>query len=144
MKKILMTLIILVVVANVFAQQQGPVVPDNKLYSRFQTEDINNMLSLSPQEIEYWNWFANNGFVVKRANQSVAQKYPPLRFLDKDTKTAGEEEVAYDEASFNIMAYAFEIDIDKTNMYRIGDTGYVIGIYSSSKLVSNYNKYLGR
>ncbi len=144
MKKILMMLIIFVAAANVFAQQQAVVVPDNRLYSRFQSEDIDNMLALSPQEIEYWNWFLNNGFVVKHTTPEIAHKYPPLKFFDKDTKTAGEDEVAYDEASFNIMAYAFEIFHDKSNMYRIGDTGYVVGIYSSAKLVSNYNKFLGR
>ncbi|MBO4613514.1 MAG: hypothetical protein J5709_00160 [Bacteroidales bacterium] len=144
MKKILMLLIALVFSAGIFAQQQGVVVPDNKLYSRFQTEDIDNMLNLSPQEIEYWNWFVNNGYVIKRTEPSMAQKYPPLRFFDKDTKTAGEEEVAYDEGSFNIMAYDFEVSFDKSKTYRIGNTGYVVGIYSSQKLVSNYNKYLGR
>jgi hypothetical protein len=144
MKKILISLISLVVVANVFAQQQASVVPDNKLYSKFQTEDINNMLSLSPQEIEYWNWFANNGFVVKKSGIDEAQKYPFLRFFDKDTKEAGEIEVAYDEASFNIMAYDFDIKMDKSTVYRIGDTGYVVCVYSSSKLADKYNKYLGR
>lgn len=139
-----MTLIIIVVAANVFAQQQSVVVPDNKLYSRFQAEDINNMLSLSPQEIEYWNWFANNGFVVKKVELEAAHKYPLLKFFDKDTKTAGEAEVAYDENSFNIMAYAFDISLNDANLYRIGETGYVVGVYSSSTLVSKYNKYLGR
>lgn len=144
MKKILITLIILIVAANIFAQQQGVVTPDNKLYSRFQAEDINNMLSLSPQEIEYWNWFVDNGFVVKKIEPEAARKYPLLKFFDKDTKTAGEAEVAYDESNFNIMSYAFDISLNDANLYRIGETGYVVGIYSSSTLVSNYNKYLGR
>jgi len=144
MKKILMSLIILVVAINVFAQQQASVVPDNKLYSRFQTEDINNMLNELPGEIEYWNWFANNGYVVKKVSPSAAENYPQLRFFDKDTKGSGEIEVAYDAESFNIMAYDIEIFQDKTSIYRIADTGYVLSVYSARKLADNYNKYLGK
>jgi len=141
MKKILTILVLLVAFTGVYAQQ-GNVVPDNRLYSKFQSDDINNMVNLMPQEIVYWNWFVNNGFVVKQTTLEVAHKYPSLKFFDKDTKLAGEEEVAYDEASFNIMAYDFEILPDKTNVYRIGDTGYIVNIYSSRKLVENYNKFM--
>lgn len=142
MKKILTILVLLVAFTGVYAQQQGSVVPDNRLYSRFQSDDINNMVNQAPEEIVYWNWFADNGFVVKRTTLEVAHKYQPLRFFDKDTKLATEEEVAYDEASFNIMTYDFEILLDKTNIYRIGDTGYIVNIYSSRKLVENYNNFM--
>ena len=143
MKRILIVLIMTFAFAGVYAQQQGSVVPDNKLYSKFQADDINNMVNLLPQEIVYWNWFANKGYVVKKASMEVAQKFPPLKFFDKDTKLAAEEEVAYDEATFNIMAYDFEILPDRTNVYRIGDTGYIVNIYSSRKLVENYNRFMG-
>ncbi|MBO7651847.1 MAG: hypothetical protein J6S84_03930 [Bacteroidales bacterium] len=142
MKKILTILVLLAAFTGVYAQQQGSVVPDNRLYSKFQSDDINNMVNLLPQEITYWNWFADNGFVVKNTSQEVAHKYPALKFYDKDTKLAAEEEIAYDEATFNIMAYDFEILPDKTNIYRIGDTGYIVNIYSSRKLVEKYNKFM--
>jgi len=142
MKKILTIIVLLVAFTGVYAQQQVNVIPDNRLYSKFQTEDINNMVNLMPQEITYWNWFLNNGFVVKRTTPEAAHKYPPLRFFDKDTKLAAEEEVSYLEENFNIMAYDFEILPDKTNTYRIGETGYVVNIYPNSKLIEKYNKFI--
>jgi len=142
MKKILTILVLLVAFTGVYAQQQSNVVPDNRLYSKFQSDDINNMVNLMPQEITYWNWFVDNGFVVKRTTPEAAYKYPPLKFFDKDTKLAADEEVAYDEASFNIMAYDFEILLEQTNTYRIGDTGYIVNVYSSRKLVENYNNFM--
>ncbi len=142
MKKLLTILVLLVAFTGVYAQQVS-VIPDNKLYAKFQSDDINNMVNLMPQEITYWNWFAYNGFVVKRTTPENAQKYPLLKFFDKDTKLAADEEVAYDESSFNIMAYDFEILPDKANAYRIGETGYVVNILSQRKLVENFNKFMG-
>ncbi len=142
MKRILIILILTLAFVGVYAQQQGNVVPDNRLYSRFQSTDINNMVEKLPSEIVYWNWFVDNGFVVKRTAPELVSKFPPLKFYDKDTKLAAEEEVAYDAGSFNIMAYDFEILQDKTNVYRIGNTGYVINILSSRDLVKKYNKML--
>ena len=142
MKKLLTILVLLVAFTGVYAQQ-GSVIPDNKLYAKFQTDDINNMVNLAPQEITYWNWFVYNGFVVKRTTPDQAHRYPPLRFFDKDTKLAAEEEIAYDESSFNIMAYDFEILPKTANAYRIGETGYVVNILPHSKLVENFNKFMG-
>ena len=41
------------------------------------------------------------------------------------------------------MAYDFEILPEKTNVYRIGESGYIVNIYSQRKLVENYNKFMG-
>lgn len=137
-----MIIVLLAAVSGVFAQQQTNVIPDNRLYSRYQSADIESMRTLAPQDVIYWNWFVENGFVVKRGNPAYAAKYPALRFFDKDTKLAAEEEVAYLEGNFNIMAYDFEILPDKTNTYRIGDTGYVVNVYPASKLVQMFNKFM--
>lgn len=142
MKRLLIILILTLAFVGVYAQQEGRVVPDNRLYSRFQTIDINNMVEKLPSEIVFWNWFVDNGFVVKKTAPELVSNFPPLKFYDKDTKLAAEEEVAYDGSSFNIMAYDFEILQDKTNVYRIGNTGYVINILSSRDLVKKYNKML--
>lgn len=142
MKKILTILVLLATFTAAYTQQQGSVIPDNRLYSKFQSDDINRMVSLMPQEITYWNWFLDYGFVIKEATPEEARKYPALRFYDKDTKLAADVEVAYDEATFNIMAYDIEILPDKTNTYRIGETGYVLNVYSSKKLVEHYNKFM--
>jgi len=142
MKKLLAILILTLAFAGAYAQQQVSVIPDNKLYSKFQTDDINNMVEKIPSEILYWNWFVYNGYVVKHSTPEATMMYPPLMFFDKDTKLATEEEVAYDEASFNIMAYDFEILPDKTNVYRIGNTGYIVNVLSSHDLIVKYNKFL--
>jgi len=141
MKRILIILILTFAFAGVYAQQEGSVVPDNRLYSRFQTVTINNMVEKLPSEIVFWNWFVDNGFVVKYASPENAMQFPPLKFYDKDTKLGAEEEVVYDEATFNIMAYDFEILQDRSNAYRIGNTGYIVSILSDRELVTNYNKY---
>lgn len=137
-----MVLLALSLTAVMFAQQQNNIVPDNRLYSRYQSDDINNMMANSPQDIKYWNWYLDNGYVVKQTSPELAQKFPALKFYDKDTKMAAEEEVAYVEGSFNIMAYDIDIQIDRTRTYRIGDTGYIVNVLPSSKLVEKYNKFL--
>ena len=142
MKRILIILILTFAFAGVYAQQEGNVVPDSRLYSRFQATDINNMVEKLPSEIVFWNWFADNGFVVKYTSPEEAMMFPPLKFIDKDTKLAADEEVAYDEATFNIMAYDFKIFQDRSNSYRIGNTGYIVCILSDRELVVNYNKHL--
>lgn len=142
MKRILIILILTLAFAGVYAQQQGNVVPDSKLYAKFQADDINNMVNQMPQEIVYWNWFAYNGYVVKKTTPEYARNYPKLKFMDKDTKLAAGEEVEYDEANFNIMEYDFEILPDNTNIYRIGETGYIVNILSNRGLVVKFNNRL--
>lgn len=137
-----MVMLMLLLLGGVYAQQQGNIVPDNRLYSRYLSDDINSMLINSPQDVKYWNWYLDNGYVVKQTSPVLAQKFPPLRFFDKDTKLPAEEEVAYNEAYFNIMAYDIDIQVDKTITYRIGDTGYIVNVLPSSKLVEKYNKFL--
>lgn len=141
MKRLLIFIVLMLAFSGVYSQSAS-VVPDNRLYSKFQTSDINNMVEKLPSEIVYWNWFVDNGFEIKRTSPEVAQKYPPLKFIDKDTKLAGEEEVAYDEANFNILAYDFEVLQDRTTVYRIGNTGYIVNILSDRELVKKYNKSL--
>lgn len=142
MKKKILIIVLLLVAVNCAFAQQTDVLPDGRLYSRYQSSEIENLRTFAPQDIAYWNWFVENGFIVKRGNPSYTAKYPALRFFDKDTKLAAEEEVSYLEDNFNIMAYDFEILPDKTNTYRIGNTGYVVNVYSASKLVEMYNKFL--
>lgn len=139
MKRILIILILTFAFAGVYAQQGGNVVPDGRLYAKFQADDINNLVNQMPQEIVYWNWFIEYGYVVKKTTPEYASNYPALKFIDKDTKLAAEEEVAYDKASFNIMAYDFEILPDRTNIYRIGNTGYIVNILSNRDLVVKFN-----
>ena len=142
MKRILTILIMALAFTGVYAQQQGSVVPDSRLYAKFQADDINNLVNRMPQEIIYWNWFVDNGFVVKKTTPELASNYPPLKFMDKDTKLAAREEVEYNEANFNIMEYDFEILPDKTNIYRIGETGYIVNILSNRDLVVKFNNRL--
>lgn len=142
MKKIIMLLVMTLAVLNVFSQQS--VAIDSRLYAKYQEEDLQNILSNDPSQIEYLNWMLDNAYVIKDINSPQANNFPRLKYFDKETKQTSSEVSEYNPESFNIMEFDFNIDYKKSNAYLIGNTGKLLVFFSGEDLTKLYNNYKNR
>lgn len=142
MKKIIVLLVTTLAFANVFSQQSLSI--DDRLYAKYQAEDLQAIQASNPANIEYLNWMLDNSFVIKDINSPEANNFPKLRYLDSETKMPGAEVTAYDPENFNIMEFDFEIDYKKSNAYLIGNTGKLLVFYSGEDLTKFFNNYKNR
>ena len=138
MKKNILLLSLILMVMGAFSQN---VTIDSRLYAKYSESDLLEIQRTNPADIEYMNWFVDNAFVVKEVRNPEASEFPKLRYIDKETKLAGEEVTEYNPATFNVMECAFVIDSKESTAYLIGNTGKVLILSSSKDLTKRFNEY---
>jgi hypothetical protein len=94
-----------------------------------------------PEDLEYFTWFLDNSYIIKDVGTSGMDRFPKLRYFDLETKQAGAEVTDFDEATFNIMEYAFDVGGNDATAYVIGNTGKALVLLSNKDLTEKYNKY---
>ena len=114
---------------------------DNRLRAKYSEEELLDMQRNRPEDLEYFNWFVENSYVIKEAGVSDLPNYPKLRYMDHETKSVGCEVTEFNAESFNIMEYAIGIKQKKSVAYLIGNTGKVLVLYSNDDLTEKYNEY---
>lgn len=91
--------------------------------------------------LEYFNWFVENAFVIKEISNPEVSDFPKLRYWDKENKMAGAEATEYNPETFNVMEYDFEVLVNASNAYLIGNTGKILVFYSGNDLTKLFNEY---
>ena len=94
-----------------------------------------------PEESEYFTQFLDNSYIIKDVGSSCMDKFLKLKYFDGETKQVGTEVTDFDEATFNIMEYAFESGENETKAYVIRNTGKALVLLSNKDLTEKYNKY---
>lgn len=138
MKKIILLLTLILIGFGVFSQTL-PI--DSRLYARYSEEELQNMQQNNPEDLEYFNWFVENSYVIKTVANPGTLDYPKLRYLDNETKSVGCEVTEFNADNFNIMEYAVNVEPKKSVAYVIGNTGKVLVFYSKEYLTELYNEY---
>ncbi len=139
MKRLVILIIALLMGMSIFSQQLASI--DNRLRAKFTDDFLLEMQQNRQDDLEYFTWFLDNSYVIKDVGTSVSDRFPKLRYYDKETKQAGAEVVDFDEQNFNILEYAFEIDEKESTSYIIGNTGKALVLSSNRDLTEKYNKY---
>ena len=138
MKKIILLLSLILMGFGVFSQTL-PI--DSRLYARYSEEELQNMQQNNPEDLEYFNWFVENSYVIKDVTNPWALNYPKIKYLDNETKSEGCEVTEFDADNFNIMEYAVNVGQKKSVVYVIGNTGKALVLYSNEYLTKLYNEY---
>ncbi|HOE05244.1 MAG TPA: hypothetical protein PLZ52_08515 [Bacteroidales bacterium] len=125
---------------NTFAQSSGDVVPDNRLYARYSSEYIQNIMNSDPNAIAYMNYELDFGYTISDVGVEKASSLPVLYYLNTADKTIGLAVADIDESNVNIMLFNFDRLYDKANVYRIGNTGKVISFTSLKQLNKEFNQ----
>lgn len=123
-----MSLLLAVIVSSAMAQ-----VANNKVQEVYSQSQITAM---SADEINYLNFFSEKGSIVSYAPEKSASfddigSLPTKKSVDVNS---------LNEDNFNILVFDLTILPNKFQSFRIGDTGYVVTIYSQSRLDSMYAK----
>lgn len=139
MKRLVILVFLLFVGICAFSQQLGSI--DNRLRARFSDEYLLYMQQNLPEDLEYFTWFLDNSYIIKDVGPSGMDRFPKLRYFDGETKQVGAEVIDFDEVTFNIMEYAFDIGGNEATAYVIGNTGKALVLLSNKDLTEKYNKY---
>ncbi len=135
MKKIILLCFVLFSFGIIKAQNSD--TPDPRLYDIYSIEYLNNNI----EQISYLNWFLDNSHTIIYAGIEKAEQLEFLYKINPETKAISGQAQGFDEENFNPFLYAYEIHYDKSAMYRIGNTGYIIIFDSLKTLTKNYNQY---
>ena len=138
MKKIILLLSLILIGFGLFSQS---LAIDSRLYAIYPEDELINMQQNRPADLEYINWFVENAYVIKEIANPESSDFPKLRYLDKETKMAGAEATEYNQETFNVMEYYYEILPDSSNAYLIGSTGKLLVFYSNYDLTKLFNEY---
>ena len=138
MKKIILLFVLVISMITAFSQVSQI---DSRLYAKYSEEDLLDMQRNRPEDLEYFNWFVENSYVIKDVANPEALDYPKLRYLDNETKSVGCEVTEFNADNFNIMEYAVGVNQKTSVAYTIGNTGKVLVLYSNKDLTEKYNEY---
>ncbi len=139
MKRLVILVSLLFVGLSSFSQHLTSI--DNRLRARFSDEYLLYMQQNLPEDLEYFTWFLDNSYIIKDVGPSGMDRFPKLRYFDLETKQAGAEVTDFDETTFNIMEYAFDVGGNDATAYVIGNTGKALVLLSNKDLTEKYNKY---
>lgn len=121
---------------------QSSVEPDERLYVAYSESDLIQLKQNSPATIDLLNFKLDNSwFIVEEELMTKVGNSPYLYYLDTETGQASTqmvEEINLD--NLNIAEYYIEADYNRRVFYRIGNSGLVLGIYSSKEFVKLYNQ----
>lgn len=138
MKKIILLFVLVISMMTAFSQVSQI---DSRLYAKYSEEELLDMQANRSASLEYFNWFVKNAFVIKEISNPEVSDFPKLRYWDKETKMAGAEATEYNPETFNVMEYDFEVLVNASNAYLIGNTGKILVFYSGNDLTKLFNEY---
>jgi hypothetical protein len=115
---------------------QTSVTPDPRLLDVYSQE----YLDANQDRIAYLNWFLDNSYKIMYAGIEKAESLEFLYEINPVTKEKTQA-VSINEEEFNPLLYEYENHYDKSAIYRVGNTGYIVIFDSLKTLTKNYNQY---
>lgn len=129
MKQYFLSILFFAIIGHISAQVANDKV--NEVYTPLQLK------AMTGDQIQYLNFLSEKGSVVSYAPEKSASFDDLMAQPTKANVALG----AVDASSFNLLAFDIIPLEDKFQSYRIGDSGYVVTIYSQKKLDAMYDKY---
>ena len=134
MRKII--LISFVMLCFGFSKAQTSTTPDPRLLDVYSQE----YLDANQDRIAYLNWFLDNSYKIMYTGIEKAESLEFLYEINPVTKEKTQA-VSINEEEFNPLLYEYENHYDKSAIYRVGNTGYIVIFDSLKTLTKNYNQY---
>ncbi|MDL2262114.1 hypothetical protein LJC11_01270 [Bacteroidales bacterium OttesenSCG-928-I21] len=117
---------------------------DNRLTQAFGETYLQELANNTPDEIEYLNWYLDNSYTIdENIPLEKCEGLPYLKYFDPKTKTEGGMVEGIDIDNFNIFLYLTESHYDRPSLYRIGDSGKILLLFSTKELTKKRNEHFG-
>ncbi|HOY40086.1 MAG TPA: hypothetical protein PLK75_12380 [Bacteroidales bacterium] len=142
MKKIKLAGIFLILLISGVAVAQSSIEPDPRLKAIYSEDNLQQMKINTPVQLDVLNFNLDHSwFIVEDAIFDKVKDSPYLYYVDPETGFQSENKVtSIDFSSVNIALYWVDQQYDRRVFYRVGDTGIVLGFYSSKEMVTMYNQ----
>jgi len=142
MKKLKLASILIILLISSAVMAQNTVEPDARLKAVYSEENLQSMKTNSSSQLDVLNFNLDHSwFLVDEAIYDKVKDSPYLYFVDTETGLQSNTKVtSIDFTKVNIALYWVDVQYDKRVFYRVGDTGYVLGFYSTKELVNMYNE----
>ncbi len=123
------------------AQHSKTINIDERLFSRYDADYLNDMQINNPQELDYLNFILDNGYKISDLPGDklggIQQLYKLHPITGKAIKQALKN---FDYENINIFEYDFEFPKSGIRYYRIGTDYKLITFFSEKKLRKDYEK----
>jgi hypothetical protein len=105
-----------------FSQNKKPV-PDSRLKEIYSARQIDDLLAISPEKIEYYNFFLNNYCTVEQIEPIDGLLMGDINTIKtKEGILSNLDASSFDIKTFNMLKYYIPLNLDKKIYYKIGDT----------------------
>lgn len=141
MKKVVLFTVLISFVLVASSQITTPEV-NPKLLSKYSAEQLNQIKTDNPEELDYLNFYVDNSFVLM--DFPVDKPIPYQQLYKKDIQTGEYIEItSVDQIEENFNPYLYKCDTykDKPLFYRIGQTNKMIKMRPESELTLRYKAY---
>ncbi|HBS88295.1 MAG: hypothetical protein A2W91_17740 [Bacteroidetes bacterium GWF2_38_335] len=138
MKKIVAILVLFFISGLIFSQTSSY---DSRLYVRYSETELENIRNSEPQFLELLTFKLDHSYYFIDIDINTDKTYPLLYEMDYATKKISD--VAVDNISvsgFNILKYAIESNPNNRVVYRIGNSGLGLVLYSDKEVMAEFNK----
>ncbi|MDD3861215.1 MAG: hypothetical protein PHW83_13565 [Bacteroidales bacterium] len=134
-------LITLICAVMSLSQAQSVLQADPRLEKAYDSEYLEHLRQNSPSTLEILNFELDNSWFI--AGPEIAAKADGMEYLFyRDPVTGNKTDVRVEITNvedINIAEYYFDRKYDNYVFYKIGDSGMIIGFYSSLETAKKYN-----
>lgn len=133
-------LFLFVLLANIGLAQENPQI-DERLLTAYDSEYLHKLANENPQLLDYYTFKLDHSYYIMDLDVDTDKEYPLLYKMDYSSKSKESTPVEnVDVDTFNILEYATENKPERRTVYRIGDSGLALVIYSEKEIAEEFNK----
>lgn len=146
MKTLSLFLFISIILTSNIVMSQSSIEPDKRLKAIYSETDLIRMQTHNPETIDLLNFQLDNSwFIAGEEILPKVQDAPYLYYLDKETGQASDIRVEQiDPNNLNVAEFYIEKDFNRHVFYKVGNSGTIIGFYSTKEFAKIYNNYKSR
>lgn len=114
----------------------------DKVQAAFSEEKITELKENDPNQLEYWNFFADEVFVYN-ADAKNWQQFDDISTIEpkfEDVPVLSADN--FDPETFNPLLYDIELKDKELQFFKLGDTGKVVMIYSNMRFDVLFERYM--
>ncbi|MDD3741079.1 MAG: hypothetical protein PHH30_07540, partial [Bacteroidales bacterium] len=134
-------LLTLICAVTTLLQAQTLLQADPRLEKAYDSEYLEHLRQNSPSTLEILNFELDNSWFI--AGPEIAAKADGMEYLYYRDPVSGEKtDVRVEDTNIeeiNIAEYFFDRKYDSYVFYKIGDSGMIIGFYSSLETAKRFN-----
>ena len=121
---------------------QSKIIPDNRLFIKYNVEYLSNLSEKNPETLDYLNFTLDNSCYLINEDGDKFKNCTQLELYDNTNKAFSKVFPSSIELSeLNILNYNIELSYNQRTFYRIGNSTKILAFYSLKEMADRYNQY---